>query len=275
MKNHLCTLLLLLLFLPISLFAQTQIMSYNLRYNNPNDGENWWEYRKGEVVKMIHHYDPAIMGIQEGLVAQVNFLDTSLIDYDYIGVGRDDGKTKGEYTAIFYKKEDFRVLETQTYWLSDTPDEVSVGWDAAMERIVTYSAFENKQTKDTLHVLNAHFDHMGKLARAESAALMLKIIKERAIEAEQIIVMGDLNCEPNEEPITVLKTMLQDSYEISQRPPYGPVGTFNGFNPETIMDRRIDYIFTKNIVVDQYRNIDDRRTNNLFPSDHLPVMIRL
>ncbi|WP_420321629.1 endonuclease/exonuclease/phosphatase family protein [Flagellimonas sp.] len=250
-------------------------MTYNIRYNNPNDKENWWENRKQDVTTLIKHYKPDILGIQEGLHEQVAYLDEVLTNYTYAGVGRDDGKQKGEYAAIFYNKKNLELLETKTYWLSETPNKVSVGWDASMERIVTYAKFKDKNAEKIIHVFNCHYDHIGKLARKNSSELILDLIDKMEIQNEPIAVIGDLNSHPDEAPVQILKTELQDAFEHSKTPAYGPVGTFNGFNPTEDLTQRIDYIFTKNIQVRSFRTIDDRRKNGLYPSDHLPILITL
>ncbi|WP_240751424.1 endonuclease/exonuclease/phosphatase family protein [Flagellimonas onchidii] len=263
--------LLPLLMMIFSLNAQHSIMTYNIRYNNPNDKENWWENRKEDVAKLISHYKPDILGIQEGLHDQVTYLDDTLTNYSYVGVGRDDGKQKGEYAAIFFNPDSLEILDTKTYWLSDTPHMVSVGWDASMERIVTYAMFKDKNTKKTIHVFNCHYDHIGKEARKNSSKLVLGLINDMEIQDEPIAVIGDLNSHPDDEPIQILKAELDDAFEISKIPAHGPIGTFNGFNPDKKPTARIDYILTKNIPVISYDAIDDRRENNLYPSDHLPI----
>ena len=274
MKNYIYAFFLLVQICPLALIGQTSIMSYNIRYDNPSDNENWWEYRKHDMSQMMTYYAPEIIGIQEGLNNQVKYLDSVLIDYSYVGVGRDDGKIKGEYTAIFYKTERMKLLTTQTYWLSETPESVSVGWDAAMERIVTFGKFLDVQTNDTLYIFNCHYDHIGKVARKKSTELLLGIMDEMSLADKKIILMGDLNCEPYDEPITLFKTEMVDNYNKKGVLTYGPLGTFNQFNTNSILDKRIDYIFTKNINVKAYRHIDDRKQNNLLLSDHLPVLIK-
>lgn len=255
--------------------GQTTAMSFNIRYDNPSDNENNWEHRKAEVVTMIQYYSPEILGIQEGLQHQVTYMDSTLTNYKYVGVGRDDGKYKGEYAAIFYKRERLKLLESETYWLSETPDKVSVGWDAVMERIVTFAKFEDIKTKDTLSVFNAHFDHIGKTSRKKSAELILKIIKDKKILESKVLVMGDLNCKPKEKPIEILKELLEDSYNRRNVVSYGPLGTFNSFDSAKLLNKRIDYIVTKNIKVLTYVHLDDKRKNNLYLSDHLPVLIKI
>lgn len=275
MKISKYTYLVILIFFCINVTGQNSFMSYNIRYDNPNDNENWWEHRKQEIVQMIHYYHPDILGIQEGLHKQVDFLDQSLRDYSYVGIGREDGKKKEEYTAIFYNTKRFELIESKTYWLSETPNDISIGWDASMERITTYGTFKNRSTKDTIHVFNCHFDHVGKIAQQKSTTLLLHLIQQNNLDKKTIILMGDLNCEPKETPIQNLKTELEDAFEVTHIPAYGPIGTFNQFDSKQIPEKRIDYIFTKNAIVQKYRNIDDRRKNNLWLSDHLPVLIEI
>ncbi len=257
------------------LFSQsTQLMTYNIRYDNPSDGENNWHHRKAKVVDLILHYEVSIVGIQEGLHHQLEYMDSSLVNFSYIGVGRDDGKTKGEYTAIFFDSTSLTVLKEGTFWLSPTPNTISVGWDASMERICTYGLFEDKSSKERFWVFNAHFDHIGKFARLKSTNLIVEKMKEFNSENLPVVFMGDLNATPDSPPIVFAKSEMDDGLEISQKPFYGPKGTWNGFE-EIIMERRIDYIFSKNLKVLSYEHLDDRRDNNLHVSDHLPVMIRI
>ena len=253
--------------------AQQSIMTFNIRYNNPKDGENWWEKRKEDVGALVNFYQPDIMGIQEGLHEQVVFLDGFLTQYSYVGVGRDDGKAKGEYAAIFYNKSSLELLDTKTYWLSETPDKVSVGWDASMERIVTYAKFKDRANQETLHVFNCHYDHIGTLARENSSNLVLELIKKMGIAKERIAVIGDLNSLPESKPIRVLTQELQDAFETSEKTPYGPIGTFNSFKSMDNLEGRIDYVLVKNMEVKSYISIDDKRKNGFFVSDHLPVLV--
>ena len=267
------TLIILIILATVNLNAQKSIMTYNIRYNTPNDAENWWEHRKNEVADMINYYQPDILGIQEGLNGQLKYLDSTLTDYSFVGVGRDDGKKKGEFTAIFYDRNTYQLLEAKTYWLSDSPEIVSVGWDASMERISTYGAFVKRDTGDTLHIFNAHYDHIGEIARKKSSELILSIMKEKGIAEKHLVLMGDLNAEPGSDPINILTQFLNDSY--TSKAPYGPIGTFNGFKLDHPLSNRIDYIMTKNLETISFRHIDDRRKNKLWPSDHLPVLVEL
>ena len=261
------------------LWAQTSeqfhsLISYNIRYHNDWDIQNSWSLRKNKICQLIEQYDPSIFGIQEGLLSQVSFIDSALIKYDYVGVGRDDGKTKGEFCAIYYDTTRFKIGENSTFWLSETPNVVSVGWDAALERICTYGLFKDKNSGKEFWVFNTHFDHLGVISRKRSSSLILKKINELNTRSLPVILMGDLNSLPASDPIKVLKNSLVDGLQISLENLEGPEGTFNGFDMALAIEKRIDYIFTKNIKVLTYRHIDDRLENNRQISDHLPVMIK-
>jgi len=252
-----------------------QVMSYNLRYDNQNDGVNKWDDRKESMVELINNYHPEILGIQEGLHHQVEYLAKNLINYEYIGVGRDDGKQQGEYTALFFEKTKFSVVKSSTFWLSDRSDMVSVGWDASMERICTYGLLEHNATQRRIWVFNTHFDHIGEIAREKSSVLITTKITVLNQEYLPLILMGDLNALPDSKPIQHLKTVLDDGMVISKTPLYGPPGTFTGFNPTMEVDKRIDYIFTSNLNVVSYGHIDKKRKDNNFISDHLPVLAKI
>lgn len=266
-----------LLVLSLTLFScnkqeTTSFMSFNIRYDNKNDKENWWGYRKNDVVAQIEDYHPDFLGIQEGLHHQIQFLDKQLPSYQFTGSGRDDGAQKGEYAAIFYKTQKFQLLESSIFWLSTTPDTVSIGWDAALPRIATYGHFIDKSSKEHIHIFNTHFDHLGVLAREKSAKLILQKIIDLELEKEKLVVMGDLNALPEETPVTVLKGLLKDSFNLTSSK-LDSAGTFNGFKKDSISEKRIDYIFTLNLDVKHYENIDKKRPNGLWVSDHMAVFI--
>ena len=251
------------------------LISYNIRYDNDWDVENSWSLRRNRICQLLNNYNPSIFGIQEGLLNQVVFIDSALIKYDYVGVGRDDGKIKGEFCAIYFDTTRYKIRNNSTFWLSETPDVVSVGWDAALERICTYGLFEDKISGEEFWVFNTHFDHLGVIARKKSSALILKKIKEINTQSLPVILMGDFNSIPDSDPIKILKNDLIDALQISLMNLEGPQGTFNGFDMMLPIDNRIDYIFTKNVKVLSYRHIDDRLNNNRHISDHLPVMIEI
>lgn len=263
-------LLSIIMVLPLSLASQDfSVMSYNIRLSTQGDKENWWEHRKEAVVDLIKRNDPVSFGVQEALETQMDFIDESLSDYSYVGVGRDDGKRGGEFSAIFYKKG-LKVLESGTFWLSSTPDQVSKGWDAALPRVCSYAKFETEDRKQFWH-FNTHFDHVGVEARAESAKLIIAKIKEMTGNKEAVILTGDFNVTPDTDPYANIVKYMDDDLKKSKTKLTGPYGTFSGFDVNSKLERRIDYIFSRKLKVLSYTHLDDKRDNGLWVSDHLPV----
>lgn len=251
-----------------------KIMSYNIRYANVNDaekGNGWEQHRREKIVDLINHYDPDLLGVQEALKHQIDYLLEELPEYAFIGVGRNEGKMEGEFSAILYKKGRFEPLKQNTFWLSTTPDKPSKDWDAALPRIATWGHFKDKENNNNFYYFNTHFDHIGQQARTESAKLIVEKINGIAGN-KPIILSGDMNATPDTEPYEILSNALKDAAEISQKPAYGPEGTFSGFDLRSDEEfRRIDYIFVDNMAVLSYETIADFNGNK-FPSDHLPVM---
>jgi endonuclease/exonuclease/phosphatase family metal-dependent hydrolase len=263
----------IIFFVACSVSGQSQhFMTYNIKYDNKSDSINNWELRKAKMVDLIIHYSPDFLGIQEGLGHQVHFLDHELQDYSFIGVGRDDGIEKGEFSAIFYKEGLYGLVDSGTFWLSDTPDKPSVGWDAAMERICTYGLFRDRRTDELLWVFNTHFDHIGLKARAASADLILHKISALNTRNHPVVLMGDLNLTPDTRPIKRISSTLYDAQSVAEKV-YGPTGTFNGFTNDSIVVR-IDYVFVSGFKVYSYEHIDDRLNSGLQISDHLPVFVK-
>jgi endonuclease/exonuclease/phosphatase family metal-dependent hydrolase len=254
--------------------SSSTLISFNIRYNNPKDKENSWDNRKLDILSFIENYNPDILGIQEGSNYTVSWLNESLANYQYIGIGN-DGKTGGEYTAIFYDTTKYKVIENTTFWLSQTPNKSSIGWDASAKRICTYATFVSKRGKDTLHVFNTHFDHRGNISKKKSAELIIKKIDELDLSQKKVVVMGDLNSRQTDESISTMNNALDDGIEISKASLIGPKGTFNFFNRNYTPLVRIDYIFTKNLKVLNYKHLSDRRKNGLWLSDHLPILIEI
>jgi endonuclease/exonuclease/phosphatase family metal-dependent hydrolase len=254
--------------------AQLQTaMTYNIRLDVESDNENNWHNRKGELLNLLKYYSPDVFGVQEALPHQVNYLDSSLVNYSFVGVGRDDGSKKGEFSAIFYKPERFKVVKSETFWLSETPTKVTFGWDAACKRICTYALLKNLTSKKQFWVFNTHFDHQGEKARIESANLIVQKIVELTKITLPIILMGDFNMPPEHKSIKTISKLLADAYNSSTTKPYGPKGTFCSFDTQKTATKRIDFIFVNDLKIKRYRHIEDRRENNLRISDHLPVLI--
>jgi len=244
-------------------------VSINIRYNSSNDGDDLWDFRKNEVVAHIAAQKPSVFGVQEATDIQMQFIDKHLPNYTFVGVGRDDGKTKGEYSAIFYRKDELELLEQETFWLSTTPEKVSKGWDAAIVRVCTYAQFKHIESGRHFWHFNTHFDHIGQEARIQSAILIREKIKSVNKTQLPVILSGDFNALPNEQPIIELKKAFKDPLEHTAL--IGPTGTFNGFEVGMQPDRRIDYIFSDGFKIKSYAHLDNKRKNGRWISDHLAV----
>lgn len=258
--------------------AQTplEVMTFNIRMNTPNDSLNAWPHRKEKVASTILFHDVSTLGVQEALYEQMQDLQQLLPGYKTIGVGREDGKTKGEFSAIFYDTARLQLLKSETFWLSETPTVAgSKGWDAAITRIVTWGLFKDKKTKKVFYHFNTHFDHMGKIARRESAKFLLKQVQHIAGNTPAIIT-GDFNATPDDEPIRVIMDNTNplhftDSKAVSVTPHYGPTGTFNGWRSAETNDQPIDYIFLKGkFKVLKHASISETWRGR-FASDHFSV----
>ena len=256
------------------------IMTFNIRYNNNADSLNSWPYRKDIAASQVKFFDVDILGVQEALYDQMLDLQERLPKYKYEGFGREDGKMKGEFSAIFYNTTRLKFLNGRTFWLSQTPDSAgSKGWDAVLPRIVTWCEFEDKISHKKIYAFNTHFDHIGKVARAESAKLLLKKVKEIAGN-NPVVVTGDFNAADEDEPIKIIADKnnpdhLTDSKFISLSPHYGPDGTFNGFTSKETIDKAIDHIFIKNnSKVLKHATISES-WNGRFSSDHFPVFAQI
>jgi len=254
-----------------------KVMSYNIRYPATEDYKsgNGWNDRKFGLIKLIHYHQPDIIGMQEVVYEQLEFLSENLNRYNWFGVGRDDGKQKGEFTPIFYDTTKFNFIEGKNFWLSDTPEKPSKSWDAALNRIVTMVMLEFKLSKKRFYVVNTHLDHKGEIAREKSAKLIIKeIIKLN--NKYPIILTGDFNTVPESIPYNIIVNILNDSYLITKTYPYGPEWTSSGFS--VCRDdklNRIDYIFVSNdIEVIFYANLTDSYNKNYY-SDHLPVIVKI
>lgn len=253
-----------------------KIMTYNIRLDVASDGENAWPNRHDNLSAQILFHGADIIGIQEALPNQVTDLAKALEEFKYIGEGR-DGEGRGEACNIFYRSERFILKETKTFWLSESPDKSSKGWDASYPRICTYALFKDKATKKSFWVFNTHLDHMGEVARTKGIELILAKIKEVNKKELPVIFMGDFNSEPDTERIKSLKKRMFDSRALSENWPYGPKGTFNGFNHKEPVTKLIDYIFVsdeKKVEVKKYGVLCDM-FDLKYASDHLPVLVEI
>ena len=253
-----------------------KVMSYNIKYDNPSDTANNWENRKEFLISQLHYYAADVFGTQEGLHNQLEDIKSALPRYDYVGVGRDNGNTEGEYSAIFYDTEQVELLEDGTFWLSPTPDKPSKGWDAALNRICTYALFKDKDSNEIFWVFNTHFDHKGDLARLESSKLILHKIKEINTENRGVVLTGDFNLTDDQQGIKVITKQMTDTHLKAGKNAFGPTGNFNGFHFEKPVTKRIDYVFVSKggFKVLKSGILSDSK-NCKYPSDHFPVLVDL
>lgn len=253
------------------------VMTYNIWYANPDAGENIWENRRDGVVQTIMDQKTDIAGLQEVLYPQLKYLEEKLGDFGWVGVGRDDGKQKGEFAPIFYRKQRFELLDSGNFWLSETPDSAgSMGWDAVCVRIVTWAKFRDIHSGHGFFVFNTHFDHEGDTARLKSAALLIERLNRIAGD-QPVIVTGDFNCRKDSEPYSLLTgenhpVKLKDCRYASAfrtpRPDYSYIGSeFKGVPGEII-----DHIFVSQAFGIISSKIFDNCKSGRCPSDHLPVI---
>ena len=275
--------------------------SYNIRYQNNDDKKNGngWEKRCQVVCDQLNFEHPDIFGTQEVLESQLRDMLQRLDDYDYIGVGRDDGKKKGEYAAIFYDKQKLRLMDNGHFWLSPTPDKPSLGWDAACIRICTWGQFEDVTTGLRFYFYNLHMDHVGVVARREAAKLVMERISQRA--DAPVVLTGDFNVDQNDEIYSIFTQSgrLLDSYTAA-RLRFAENGTFNAYHQERKTTSRIDHVFVSpqtrvdayGLLTDAYwtpdstsvdkqkasdapQEISFSRYQRRLPSDHYPVFVRI
>lgn len=252
-------------------------MTFNIRLNTRADSLNAWPHRVDKVISEIRFHGIQLLGVQEALHNQMEDLWKQLPEFRSVGGGRDDGRSKGEYSAIFYDTTRLEMLQGDMFWLSRTPYiPGSRGWDAAITRIVTWARFRDRLTNRVFFAFNTHFDHQGQEARRESALLVLKKLAEIAGD-QPVVFMGDFNSRPYDEPIRILcdpaqPMHLQDSKGRSRTPHYGPTGTFNGFQTRERDDDPIDYIFLRgNWLVQRHATLS-QSWQGRFASDHFAVI---
>ncbi|MEN6454786.1 MAG: endonuclease/exonuclease/phosphatase family protein [Prolixibacteraceae bacterium] len=248
------------------------IVTYNIRMNTPSDGENAWPLRKDKVAALLRFHQADIFNVQEALAEQMDDLKKSFPDFDFVGVGRDDGKAAGEFMAIFFRKDRFERLTDGMFWLNEHPDKPGLGWDAPSDiRDVTWIKLKDKQGGTIFYVLNTHFDHRGVVAREESAKLIVKFVREENAEKLPLILTGDFNCVKNSVPVQLIMEELSDAQDKSLTPPYGPEGTAGGFNVK-VVTKKIDFIFVNDPVSVLRHGVLSDSYGLFYPSDHLPVL---
>jgi endonuclease/exonuclease/phosphatase family metal-dependent hydrolase len=248
--------------------SDLKIMSFNLRFDTEEDGENKWDNRKEACVKMLNDLQPSIFGIQEGLYNQVRFLDDQLQRYSYVGVGRDDGYSGGEHSAIFYDTLQFDLHSKGDFWLSETPDYPSLGWDANNIRIVSWAMLYDLLKQDTVYFFNTHFDHIGKTAQLESAKLLMQKINEIVIPQKTVFITGDFNVLIRNEALTPILKEFFSAQRFAEHT--DGKNSYNGFG-RWYISRNIDFVFFKNAKAKAYRTVTEDY-GVPFISDHYPII---
>lgn len=250
------------------------VMTYNIRVA-VDKGENSWENRKEAVASIIRESNADIVGLQEALKIQLDDLKTLLPEFEYVGVGRDDGKTSGEYSAIFYNKNRFEIIEDSTIWLSDTPEVPSIGWDAAYKRVLTWAKIRDRFTGKTFYHFNTHLDHKGEIAKLEGANLVNDKVAEITVK-EPAVVTGDFNFPPDYKAYQLLvggrRDYMFDAQKVAEKDSSGDNVTFNDFGEFVQKGNKIDYIFVKNDIEVKSHKIIYDKINGRYPSDHMPVV---
>lgn len=283
MKNYLSLICFLFLasFISAQNNAELRVMTYNIRFAGSADDEanNSWNSRKDLVAEVIRFNKADIFGLQEALHSQIIDLKNSFPKYDWVGVGREDGKEGGEYSPIFFNTEKYKLIRTSTFWLSETPDSVSKGWDAAFKRVVTWAEFTSQSSGQKFFVFNTHFDHIGESARINSAKLILKKIKEIAGDNPTILI-GDFNTQSDSPPYSILtngldgeiRFHLNDAETVNSNIHYGSHITFNGFGNDIKPGNKIDFIFVNDKVKVKEHGVISETFDGKYPSDHFPVI---
>ena len=252
-----------------------RMATYNIRFDNPGDSGNLWQDRLPHLVALIRFHQFDLFGIQEGMKHQVEALSKAT-GFPFVGIGRDAGANPGEYSAIFYDSALFTVQASGTFWLSETPDTASLGWDAALNRICTWARMEEKQGEQ-FYVFNTHFDHVGQQAREESSRLILRQIAAINAQKLPVILMGDFNVSPENRAYQtiVASDQWRDARLSSPVKSVMPDGTFNGFNWQQAPNGIIDHVFLSEGIILYRHGILTDNYGLKYPSDHFPVMVEV
>ena len=247
-----------------------KVMSYNIRYGSAEDGTNSWQYRWPATIAMLNDVQPDVFGVQEALDFQLKLVSEMAKNYKNVGVGREDGKHDGEHMAIFWNKKTVKVLKWGTFWLSETPEKPSMGWDAACFRTATWALMKDKKTGKKFYFVNTHLDHVGKEARRLGLKLIVDRIDDINPEKYPMVLTGDFNVRPDNPCLVDLDKIMTSTRKIAKKT--DSKGTFNGWRK----DREggvIDYIYVSGFgEVVEYETITKKYADRPFVSDHYPIM---
>lgn len=258
--------------LALSQSSELKVMSYNIRQGSVNDGTNSWMYRCPATIEMLEDQKPDIMGLQEALRDQVMFIEEFTKDYDYVGVGREDGKKKGEHMAIFWNKKTVKLLKWGTFWLSETPEKPSMGWDAACYRTATWALMKDKRTGKKFYFVNTHLDHVGVEARKNGLKLIVDRIGQINPEGYPMILTGDFNMKPTAPELKELDSIMKCTRKVASK-----TDSHNTYNEwgKAKKDMIIDYIYISDFTCLEYSTITKKYAEKTYISDHYPISARL
>ena len=262
--------------LPQFASAQSQelkVMSYNIRLSTDKDGTNAWKYRCPATLEMIKDQNPDVIGVQEALPEQVSFLEEWVEGYDCVGVGRDDGKKKGEFMSIFWNKKTVKLMKWGTFWLSETPEKPSMGWDAACCRTATWALMKDKRTGEKFYFVNTHLDHVGVEARKNGLKLIVERIAQINPEGYPMVLTGDFNMKPSAPELKDLDACMKSARKVALTTDSHQ--TFNDWG-KAKSDMIIDYIYISGFSSClEYQTVTKKYSDRKYISDHYPIIARL
>lgn len=252
---------------------ELKVMSYNIRMGTADDGTNSWQYRYPATAIMIEDQKPDVFGVQEAFDFQIRFIEENCRDYKSVGVGREDGKKKGEHMSIFYNKKTVSLLKWGTFWLSETPEEPSMGWDAACFRTATWALMKDKKTGRKFYYVNTHLDHKGAEAQKNGLKLIVDRIASINPDGYPMVLTGDFNIKPDNKALTDLDAKMSSARKIAEKT--DDHATFNGWakpKPGNI----IDYIYVSGFTAcPEYQTVTKKYADRTYVSDHYPIIARL
>ena len=250
-----------------------KVMSYNIRMGSAKDGTNSWEFRYPATALMLEDQKPDVFGVQEAFNYQIRFIEDNFEDYDCVGVGRDDGKQKGEFMSIFWNKKTVKMIKWGTFWLSETPEKPSMGWDAACKRTATWALMKDKKTGKQFYFVNTHLDHRGTEARKKGLELIVSRIAEINPKGYPMVLTGDFNVKPDNAALKDLDSKMQSARKIAPRTDNHP--TFNNWG-KIKPDMVIDYIYVSGFsACPEYHTVTEKYGTWKYVSDHYPIYAKL
>ncbi len=252
---------------------QLRVMSYNVRFGTADDGENSWQFRCSATIEMLNSLCPDIFGVQEALNFQIQYITTHCKQYECVGVGREDGKVEGEFMSIFWNKKRIKLLKWGTFWLSETPEIPSMGWDAHCKRTATWALMKDKSSGKKFYFVNTHLDHRGVEAQKKGLKLIVDRIDQINPEGYPMVLTGDFNVTPENPVLSELDVLMDSARKVAQIT--DDHMTFNGWG-KAMRERIIDYIYIKGFSsCQEYHTVTEKYSGCEYVSDHYPIVAKL